>query len=98
MGENLHPLEAAAIAVRNAVDSRGLKIILMPSRDIFTASKVRERITDIARVFVGNHQFVRLEDGEVKADLSGEETAARHLALLANLLAEIYSEQMEVAA
>jgi hypothetical protein len=94
----MHPLEAAAIAVRNAKDSRGLKIFLIPSLDMFTADKVRQKINDIMFTLSDSHQFVRIEGDELYADEIGKETAARHVALLANLLAEIFAETTAVAA
>jgi hypothetical protein len=84
-----HPLELAAIAVRDAVDSDGLKVFLVPTRDIFDADKVRTAMLDIAEWFDNLGIFLKP---------NGEETAARNLALLANLLAEILSERKAVAA
>jgi hypothetical protein len=103
-------LEAAVIACHHATDSRGLKIFLLSGtygsdggmlsgrRAIPSIEGVRQRMRDVARIFVDNHQFVTFGGEEIQTDPSGEETAARHLALLANVLAELLAEHRAVAA
>ena len=86
---DMHPLEEAAIAVRDATDGYGLKIILMPSMDIFSAQKVRQKICEMSQWFADDAVFMS-PDGHI--------AAARNLALLANLLVEILKERTAVAA
>jgi hypothetical protein len=76
-----HPLEAAALEVRRATDSRGLKIILMPSNEMFDILKVGAKIRAVSGMLFDDRNFYIGE--------AGRATAARHLSLLANLYAEL---------
>ena len=78
---SVHPLEAAALEVRRATDSRGLKIILMPSNEMFDILKVGAKIRAVSGMLFDDRNFYIGE--------AGRATAARHLSLLANLYAEL---------
>lgn len=84
-------LEAAQVACHRATDSRGLKIYLVNVQSI---ERVKERLQELSRKLAGDHLFITLGvGGDIKHDTLGEETAARHLALLANLYAEMLASK-----
>lgn len=88
----ISPLEAAQTACHRASDSRGLRIYLV---DVQSIERVKERLQELSwKLTDRRHQFVTMDvGGDIKHDGLGEETAARHLALLANLYAEMLASK-----
>lgn len=96
MGE-ITSVIAARIAVRRAVDSRGLQIMLMRPTDMLKPNKVLLALLNAVRPVADGRQFIRMTDDDVEMDTLGEETAVRHISLLANLYAEMLAERREIA-
>jgi hypothetical protein len=86
--EGLHPLEAAMVACRRAVDARGLKIMLVNVHDV---DDVRAKLLyHAASLQVGT---IHLDEDLQTHDKLAEANTAHNVALLAELLSQWLKHQ-----